>query len=850
MTTEAIDRASKSAGSAHMLLVACDFDGVLAPIAPTPSAAIADPGSMAALRALSRMPRTQVAVISGRPRADLERLLPDAPWILKVGSHGAEGDLVGTAAPTDEERRIIESLAACASAWAATRPGVVIEPKPLGIAVHVRLAAPEDARDLAVLAARCRAFPGVVERVGHAVREFTVSPRTKGDALRILRRRLGVTATIAIGDDATDEDMFAVLDARAADLGIVVGRQQSAATSRLDGQHEVLPLLESIRRARAVETTIVEAPIDQHRLLSDQRSLALVDPRGSIVWGAVPRADAPPVFSALLGGEACGSFDLAPADGRRPTTFRYERDSMVAETMWDDGAARLVDYFDASAGRPYQRAGRSDLVRVVSGSGVPMRARFAPRPDFGRTPVRLGVIDAGVVVQGLPDPIVLFAPGLRWRIVTEGRHESAIAEFDADDHPRTIELRCGAATLRDAPIAESLRREQTGRFWSAWLASLSLPTLHRDAVARSCLALKALAHGPTGAMLAAATTSLPEELGGVRNWDYRFCWPRDAAFAATALARVGNTGHAMRLADWILGVVERSGAPDRLRPIYTVTGSHLGTEGDVTGVAGYARSVPVRVGNAAAMQVQLDVFGPIVDMVATMVERGAPVSPDHLRLVSAMVDAVALRWREPDHGIWELRIAPRHHVYSRTMAWHTVARAIDVERQCSGHAPEAWLELARTIRDDVLANGFDHSVGGGGGAFTTAYGSSDLDAAALHVGISGLVPPDDPRFRATVRAVERDLRVGPTVLRYRFDDGLPGLEGGFVLCALWLVESYALIGEGDRAHELLESLLSVAGPLGLMAEEYCPRVERSLGNYPQAYSHAGLVNAVVRLDSR
>ncbi len=390
---------------------------------------------------------------------------------------------------------------------------------------------------------------------------------------------------------------------------------------------------------------------------------------------------------------------------------------------------------------------------------------------------------------------------------------------------------------------EHERRRLTHALWSDWADQLQLPNLARDLVQRSALTLRALCHGPTGAIVAAATTSLPEHLGGVRNWDYRYCWLRDASQTADALVRLSSLSEAMRFLDWVLGVVGDLPGPDRLRPLYLVTGAELGAEGEIGELAGYAGSRPVRVGNAASAQVQLDVFGPVVQLIHTLSECGAPLSNEHWRLVEALVEAVAARWTEPDHGIWEIRGPRRHHVHSKVMCWITVDRAMAISRRFLGVEREEWGHLRDEIATDVLAHGWNAERG----AFTAAYGADDLDAAALFVALSGLLPASDPRFIATVDAIEAELREGPIVYRYREDDGLPGIEGGFLLCTSWLVDALYLVGREERARELFDSLCELAGPTGLLPEEYDPKAGVALGNHPQAYSHLGLIQNALHL---
>jgi GH15 family glucan-1,4-alpha-glucosidase len=341
--------------------------------------------------------------------------------------------------------------------------------------------------------------------------------------------------------------------------------------------------------------------------------------------------------------------------------------------------------------------------------------------------------------------------------------------------------------------------------------------------------------------MAAATTSLPEEIGGIRNWDYRYCWLRDGAMTAKALVSLGSTGEAEAFLAWLHGVLSTLPGPERLHPLYTIAGTTLGPEAVIDTLPGYAGSRPVRVGNLANQQVQLDVFGPVVDLVAELSEARGKITDDDWRMVGAMAYAVGERWCEADHGIWEERDTPRHHVYSKVMCWLTLDRAVKLGVRHGREIDPAWESLRDEIAEDVLSNGWHADASGGIGAFTTAYDGLDLDAASLHVGLSGLIDPADPRFQATVTAIEAELRSGSTVYRYHRDDGLPGNEGGFHLCAAWMIEAYLLTGRRTEAEELFEQLVDAAGPTGLLPEEYDPVAERSLGNHPQAYSHLGLI---------
>jgi trehalose 6-phosphate phosphatase len=311
-----------------------------------------------------------------------------------------------------------------------------------------------------------------------------------------------------------------------------------------------------------------------------------------------------------------------------------------------------------------------------------------------------------------------------------------------------------------------------------------------------------------------------------------------------ALTKLGAPGPAMKLLDGFIGILEELEPNSLIRPVYTVTGGHLGPEASIAELPGYRGSRPVRVGNVAALQVQLDVLGPIAELIALLAERGMSLTPEHWRMVEAMVSAVAHRWREADHGIWEIRDDRKHHVHSKVMCWQTVNSGLKVA-DYMGQEHADWVQLRQEIADDVLAHGWHEKTK----AFCASYESPEPDAASLWVGLSGLLPPNDPRFISTVDVISRELREGPTVFRYHYDDGLPGIEGGFNICTSWLIESYALLGRWKEAEELFEGYAALAGPTGLMAEEYDPPTKMALGNFPQAYSHLGLINAALRLSA-
>ncbi len=826
-----------------VLLVASDFDGTLSPIAPQPSQARPNREAIVALHALAATPQTHAAVISGRALRDLSSLSGLSGEVFLVGSHGSEFD-------PDFARRIDPRLVdlrdqvrAELARIADGEAGFLIEEKPASVAFHYRLADPKRAERAvdAIMQGPARTA-GIHVKLGKKVVELSVLPTDKGIALREIRHRVGATAALVIGDDESDEDAFATLCGP--DVGVKIGDGATRAGFRVADTTEAARLLARLAELREQWIKGSEAvPIERHSMLSDQRTVALVTPDARIVWMCVPRIDSAAIFAELLGGPAAGFFSIRAADGRLPTDQAYLGSSFVLHTRWDGFS--VTDFMDCSGSRSYQRAGRSDLVRVVEGAGR-IAVEFAPRLDFGRHATRLRPVDGGLQVEGSLDPIVLRAPGVQWQLIDEGPHQRAVAELELGDAPLALELRCGMLAVGDLVVPRRQRAEQTRRFWEVWAEHLRLPPVHGDLVRRSALVLKALSYGPTGAIAASATTSLPEHIGGIRNWDYRYCWLRDAAMAGVGLARLGSTGAGVRLVDWMLGILDREESPERFRPVYTVTGGHLGVEADIRELAGYRGSRPVRVGNAAAQQLQLDVFGPIMELLDELAESGVALSPEHWRLTEAIVGAVGRRWQEPDHGIWEIRAQQQHHVHSKVMCWMAVDRALRIARSFTGERPAEWLALRDRIAADVLERGWNPAMN----AFVATYDGTGLDAATLHVGLSGLLAGDDPRFVSTVEAVDRSLRRGPAVYRYLYDDGLPGREGGFHICTAWLIESLLLIGERARARDLFEQFVGLFGPTGLAPEQYCPKTRTSLGNHPQTYTHVGLIRAATALADR
>ncbi len=832
-----------------VLLVACDYDGTLAPIVEDPTRAVPLPEAVAALRALASLPQTTVAVISGRALRDLAALSRLPSEVHLVGSHGSEFDVGFVDALAPELQVLRTELVETLSALARRRPGVRLEVKPASVAVHTRGAAPDVSRLLhEAIRTGPATWPGINVTQGKEVMELSVITTHKGLAVDALRTQMSASAVVFLGDDVTDENAFAQL--HGPDLGVKVGGGETLAHHRVSGPVDAVRLLGLLlhhRRQWLFGERVM--PIERHSMLANGRTVALVTPDARISWLCHPRPDSSALFADLLGGPTAGHFTVTLERGGLPLGQRYLPGTMTVETRWS--GLTITDWLDThpvtNGGFDLSDNQGTALVRVLTGTAR-AKIEFAPRPEFGQLPIRLQPLGDGLLVLGSSEPIALHSPGVDWDIVDDGANEIARATINlsAMGGQAVLELRLGTSNLDAHPLTAGKRQAVSEQRSQEWTASLQLPAVARDVVARSALTLRGLCHEPTGAILAAATSSLPEELGGVRNWDYRYCWLRDAAMTARVLVDLGSVEEADRLLAWTMRVIDNTGGhPERLHPLYAVDGNELGAEAVIDTLPGYAGSRPVRVGNAANRQVQLDVFGPVADLISAVAEHRG-LTPSDVAILEAMVEAVERRWHEPDHGLWEARLPPRHHVYSKVMCWLTVDRAIQV---CQRHGMETrpeWLELRATIADNVLTHGWHDDVG----AYTVSYGDRDLDASSLWIGLSGLLADDDPRFLSTVLAIEAELRSGATVYRYLWDDGLPGREGGFHVCTAWLIEAYLRTGRRTEAEELFQQMIDCAGPTGLLPEQYDPEAERGLGNHPQAYSHLGLIRCALLLDYR
>jgi len=579
--------------------------------------------------------------------------------------------------------------------------------------------------------------------------------------------------------------------------------------------------------------------IEDYAMIGDTESGALVGKNGSIDWLCAPRFDSPAFFAALLGTEANGYWQIAPAGEVRRVQRRYRHGTVVLETdfVTDDGAVRLVDFMP-----PHD--GHTDLVRVVEGvrGRVAMQMRLAPRFDYGRLIPSLARIDQGAFAVAGPDAVCLRTPvDLR----EDGAAVSAAFTVSAGERVPFHLIWYPSHLPRPEPADPFEMLEHTQAWWREWSGRCQYEGPYRDDVVRSLITLKALTYAPTGAIVAALTTSLPEEIGGQRNWDYRYCWLRDGAFTLVPLIRMGYMDEALAWRDWLFRAV--AGDPGQLQLMYGIGGEHRLTELELPWLSGYEGSRPVRIGNAAWEQFQLDIFGEVL-VVAYRAWQAGLQERDFTRLpgidLKAMVDIVELRWREPDEGIWEVRGERKHFTFSKVSAWAALESAIRLAEGTGRAAPlERWRRVRDEIHADVCAHGFDTKRN----SFVQHYGGTGLDASLLLIPIFGFLPPQDPRVLATIDAIQREICSGPFVWRYSTDegvDGLAGSEGAFLICSFWLVSALALAGRVEEAERNLEQLRGLQNDVGLLSEEYDPVGRRLLGNFPQAFSHIGLLHSI------
>jgi GH15 family glucan-1,4-alpha-glucosidase len=597
----------------------------------------------------------------------------------------------------------------------------------------------------------------------------------------------------------------------------------------------------SLRRA-GLTLTNMALRIEDYALLGDTQSAALVGRNGSIDWMCVPRFDSGACFAALLGGPKNGRWLLAPrnVDAAR-TERRYREGTLVLETTFQTsgGRVRVTDVMPPRDRTP-------DIVRVVEGldGDVEMRMELVIRCDYGSTvPWVSRLPDGRLRAIAGPDAFVLQAGaethGEELTTVSDFRvHAGQKVPFVLSFYPSHEE-----PPAQDNPL-DAVRDSEA--WWRAWSSRCRYQGPFRDAVVSSLITLKALTYAPTGGIVAAPTTSLPEWPGGTRNWDYRHCWLRDATFTLYALTVGGYDDEARAWRDWLLRAV--AGDPSRLQALYGISGERRLTEHELPWLTGYEGARPVRTGNAAFEQLQLDVYGEVLDTLYQTRKTGLSDDTDAWNLQVNLLEFLEGAWQKPDEGIWEVRGARQHFTHSKVMAWVAFDRAVKAIEQSGAPGPlERWRTLRAVIHRDVCTHGYDASKR----AFTQAYGSERLDASLLLMPQVGFLPATDDRVAGTVRAIERELVRDGFVLRYptKGQDGLPPGEGAFLACSFWLADAYALMQRTDDAKRLFERLLAVRNDLGFLAEEYDPVSGRQLGNFPQAFSHVGLVNTAYNLTS-
>jgi GH15 family glucan-1,4-alpha-glucosidase len=580
--------------------------------------------------------------------------------------------------------------------------------------------------------------------------------------------------------------------------------------------------------------------IEDYALVGDLESAALVGKDGSVEWMCVPRFDSPACFAALLGDEGHGRWLVAPAGEVREVTRAYRPGTLVLETEFstDTGVARVVDFM------PLRSDGPPRLMRIVEGvSGrVPMQVELALRPDYGSITPWLESVPDGVAAVAGPDGFRLTTP-----LDLDVQDGTARAQFETREGSRHRFTLSWWPSHEVSPSVEdadsALARTQA--WWGEWSGRCEYEGPYREPVVTSLIALKAMTADSTGALIAAPTTSLPEDLGGVRNWDYRYCWLRDSVLTLEALLTGGYTEEALAFRDFMYRVA--TGDPSKIQIMYGVGGERRLSEFELPELPGYEGSSPVRVGNAASEQYQLDVYGEVIGVAFTAAERLGEVQERYAPRWRALVDYVGEIWREPDDGIWEARGPRRHYTYSKVMAWVVFDRAVRMAQRFGLGGPvEQWTGTRDEIHAQVCEQGYDEERR----TFTQYYGSRELDASTLNIALVGFLPPTDERVTGTIDAVRRELGRDGFIARYSTDDtddGLPGGEGQFLACSFWLVNALARNGRPADARDLFDRLLALRNDVGLLAEEYDVVRGRQVGNFPQAFSHLALIQAAAAI---
>ncbi|HET6598570.1 MAG TPA: glycoside hydrolase family 15 protein [Burkholderiaceae bacterium] len=575
-------------------------------------------------------------------------------------------------------------------------------------------------------------------------------------------------------------------------------------------------------------------PIEDYALIGDTHTAALVGRDGSIDWLCVPRFDAGACFAALLGSPDHGRWLMAPKAEPRKVSRRYRGDTLILETEFEteEGAVRVTDCMPLSNER-------WDIVRMVEGlrGRVRMHMELVIRFDYGSIVPWVRRSDDVLLVTAGPDTLELHT-----KVPTHGEDLRTKADFEVNAGERipfVLNYRPSYQDRQPAIDADDALR-QTQSHWLEWSKRCTYEGQWRAPVMRSLITLKALTYAPSGGIVAAPTTSLPEMRGGERNWDYRYCWLRDATFTLNALLLTGYTDEAVAWREWLLRAV--AGSPADLQILYSVTGERRLDEHELAWLPGYGNAAPVRIGNAAARQFQLDVYGEVMDTLHLARAAGLTPEPHAWKIQLAILDFLEAHWRDPDEGIWEVRGPRRHFTHSKVMAWVAFDRAVKAVEKFDLEGPvDSWRRARDAIHAQVCESGFDTKRN----SFVQHYGSSELDASLLMIPLVGFLPPDDARVAATVDAIQRELTFDGLVLRYAAHAGvdeLPPGEGAFLPCSFWLADSLAVIGRRDEAQALFESLLVRCNDVGLLAEEIEPHTGSMLGNFPQALSHMALVN--------
>jgi len=581
--------------------------------------------------------------------------------------------------------------------------------------------------------------------------------------------------------------------------------------------------------------------IEDYALIGDCGSAALVGRDGSIDWLCLPRFDSAACFSALLGEPGHGRWLIGPVEPRARVERRYLGGSLILATTFEtaEGAVELVDLM-----RPHRRL--PQLVRLVRGlrGRVAMRTEFILRFDYGTVvPWVVRLPEGGLTAIGGPERVVLRTPA-----PLRGVDFKTIGEFTVgtgETVPFVLSYGPSHQPL-PPPVDPARALHDTEAFWRRWSDRCASAGPWTEAVRRSLVVLKGLTYAPTGGIVAAPTTSLPEELGGVRNWDYRYCWLRDATFTLLALMHAGYYDEARKWRDWLFRAV--AGSPDQLQIMYGLGGERRLTEWEAAWLPGFEGSRPVRIGNAAVNQVQLDVYGEVLDALYHAHSHGLPPNQHGDAIGRVSLRHLAKTWDQPDEGIWEVRGPPQHFTHSKVMVWVAFDRMIKMleQRGGTGRALPRWRQIRDRIHEDICSKAFDTGLG----SFVQAYGSKALDASLLLLPLVGFLPPTDRRIIGTVSAIERRLLADGFVSRYdtgEVTDGLPPGEGAFLACSFWLADNFILQGRITEARELFERLLALRNDVGLLAEEYDSRLGRQLGNFPQAFSHVALVNTAFNL---